>query len=151
MKVLVAIDGSPHSEIVLRWVRTASWPPGARFLLISVSPVTANAYAAVEPGGGKFLDDLQREDIVARHEGVDDAKRELQRAGLRVESRVGVGDPRDLILRTAESERVDLIVIGSHGLSGVARLLIGSVAGHVATHAPCNVVIVRTSGASVAR
>lgn len=64
-------------------------------------------------------------------------------SGLVVETRVESGDPRVVILDEAERWKADLIVAGSHGLGGVRRLLLGSVAQHVATHAPCSVEIVR--------
>jgi nucleotide-binding universal stress UspA family protein len=59
------------------------------------------------------------------------------------------GDPREGIVHAAETERADLVVVGSHGRTGLQKLLIGSVAAHVVTHAPCSVVVVkRPRGAS---
>jgi universal stress protein A len=43
----------------------------------------------------------------------------------------------------ARREKADLIVVGSHGRSGMAKLLLGSVAAHVVSHAPCSVLVVR--------
>ena len=58
-------------------------------------------------------------------------------------SRVERGDPREGLVHAAETERADLLVVGSHGRTGLPRMLLGSVAGHVATHAPCSVVVVK--------
>ncbi len=54
-----------------------------------------------------------------------------------------VGEPFDLILDKAEEEKVDLIVVGSHGKKGVERLLLGSVSEKVARKARCSVLVVR--------
>ena len=59
--------------------------------------------------------------------------------GYKSRAAVMAGDPREAILTTAAQENVDLIVVGSHGRSGVSKLVMGSVANHVVTHAPCNV------------
>jgi len=53
------------------------------------------------------------------------------------------GNPAEEILRAAEQEPADLIVLGSRGLSAIAQLILGSVATRVARHAPCSVLIVR--------
>jgi nucleotide-binding universal stress UspA family protein len=53
------------------------------------------------------------------------------------------GEPRDVIVRYAETNGTDLIVIGSRGLGGLGKLLFGSVSSYVAHHAPCPVLIVR--------
>lgn len=74
---------------------------------------------------------------------VDRAAEIVRQSGLVVETRVESGDPRVVILDEAERWKADLIVAGSHGLGGVRRLLLGSVAQHVATHARCSVEIVR--------
>jgi nucleotide-binding universal stress UspA family protein len=55
-----------------------------------------------------------------------------------------IGDPRTLIMQTAEQHGVDLIVMGTHGRRGVSRLLLGSVAEHVARTAPCPVLLLRS-------
>ena len=53
------------------------------------------------------------------------------------------GDPGEAIVAAADSENADLIVVGSHGRSGVSRFLIGSVSDHVVRHAHCPVMVVR--------
>jgi len=56
------------------------------------------------------------------------------------------GDPRQTLLDVAQSERADLIVVGSHGRSGLAKMMLGSVSSHVVTHAPCSVLVVKQTG-----
>jgi nucleotide-binding universal stress UspA family protein len=55
------------------------------------------------------------------------------------------GDPADKILEVAENDDVDLIVIGNKGMTGAKRFLLGSVPNQVSHHAPCNVLIVKTT------
>ena len=68
---------------------------------------------------------------------------ELGDMGLPIQTEVALGDPREVILRVAQEHNADLIVVGSHGRSGIPKLLMGSVASHVVTHAPCNVLVVK--------
>jgi nucleotide-binding universal stress UspA family protein len=67
----------------------------------------------------------------------------LRAAGLAAEPRVLHGDPREVIVDCARAEGVGLVVMGSHGRTGLARLLLGSVAAYVVSHAPCDVLVVR--------
>lgn len=55
------------------------------------------------------------------------------------------GDPADKILEVAENDDVDLIVVGNKGMTGAKRFLLGSVPNQVSHHAPCNVLIVKTT------
>ena len=68
----------------------------------------------------------------------------LRAAGHDVETAVREGDPRSVIVDQAEEWSADLIVMGSHGYTGLKRLLLGSVAQHVVSHAPCSVEVVRS-------
>jgi nucleotide-binding universal stress UspA family protein len=56
---------------------------------------------------------------------------------------IEAGDPADVICRTAERLGSDVIVVGSHGRTGLGRLFLGSVSEHVVRHAPCPVLVVR--------
>jgi nucleotide-binding universal stress UspA family protein len=63
--------------------------------------------------------------------------------GARVETQVMEGDPVDMILRAAEETQSDVIVMGTHGRTGLGRLLLGSVAESVIRKAPCPVLSVK--------
>jgi nucleotide-binding universal stress UspA family protein len=67
----------------------------------------------------------------------------VRASGLTVETAVRRGDPRSVILDEAKEWDADLIVVGSHGYTGIKRLLLGSVAQSVVSHAPCSVEVVR--------
>jgi nucleotide-binding universal stress UspA family protein len=108
-----------------------------------LSSVTLPASAYVANLGGMetgiWLDELTRycQEVVSRAEEL------LRASGLTVESRVLQGDPRETLVEEAREQHADLIVVGSHGRTGLERLVMGSVASHVVTHAPCSVLVVR--------
>lgn len=110
---------------------------GASLLVVSV----------IDPGtllrpGGRYS---------ARMDQVRDRREQLARTlvargreeGVEVSFLVWEGDPGDMIVTAAESERADLIVVGSHGRGAVGRFFIGSVSEHVVRHAACPVLVVR--------
>ncbi len=70
-----------------------------------------------------------------------------RRAGRPARSRVLSGDPAGEIVRHAREERCDLLVVGTHGRTGIPRLALGSVAERVARRSPCPVLVVHDHGA----
>jgi universal stress protein A len=70
------------------------------------------------------------------------------REHVQVTQRLEAGDVDSVILQVAKAERYDLIVMGTHGRTGLAHLLMGSVAENVVRHAPCPVLTVRHPGAA---
>ena len=67
------------------------------------------------------------------------------RPGVEVETHAREGDPADAILDVAEEKDADLIVVGNKGMTGAKRFLLGSVPNKVSHHAPCSVMIIRTT------
>ena len=76
---------------------------------------------------------------------------ELGQRGTKASWRVQVGVPFEEIVKIAEEERVDMIVLGTHGRGGVNRLLMGSVADRVIRLAPCPVLTVRGTKSEAGR
>ncbi len=69
----------------------------------------------------------------------------VREAGVEVEAFARQGDPADAILDVAEETDADLIVVGNKGMTGAKRFLLGSVPNKVSHHAPCSVLIIRTT------
>lgn len=65
--------------------------------------------------------------------------------GVEVQTHPVEGDPAEAILNVAEETKADLIVVGNKGMTGARRFLLGSVPNKVSHHAPCSVIIVRTT------
>jgi nucleotide-binding universal stress UspA family protein len=77
---------------------------------------------------------------------LDAAREQATRAGVtEVETFARQGDAADAILDVAEEQRSDLIVVGNRGMTGAKRFLLGSVPNKISHHAPCSVLIVRTT------
>jgi nucleotide-binding universal stress UspA family protein len=83
-----------------------------------------------------------REDVA---ETLEQASTAMREAGVDVETHAREGDPADAILDVAEEENADLIVVGNKGMTGAKRFLLGSVPNKISHHAPCSVMIIRTT------
>lgn len=144
MKILVGVDDSPCSKAALELVKTIRWPAGTHVNVVSAVPLPAPIYtdayvpAAIDTWGEVMaLQRKQYEELVSRVE------KDLGGAGLKTSAEVLDGDPREAIVDAAKRENVDLIVVGSHGRTGLDKMLMGSVSSHVVNHAPCSVLVVR--------
>jgi nucleotide-binding universal stress UspA family protein len=142
MKILIGIDGSDCSRAAVEFVRRLTWPAGTRVLVASAVQPMVLAYTElyVTPASEELL----QEERKSCEERVSLAEHDLRDAGLGTESRVLEGDPRETLVQLAKAEKVDLVVVGSHGRSGLAKFFLGSVASHVVTHAPCSVMVVKS-------
>jgi nucleotide-binding universal stress UspA family protein len=141
MKIIIGVDDSTCSKAAIRYVARAPWPRGSRFIVVS-------AAAPILAGPGEFVSPVAIEHVLAEHEEryrkiAGKAAAELRKAGLSVDTRVVRGDPRSMLEEEARKKRADLIVIGSHGWTGIKKILLGSVASHVVSHAPCSVLVVK--------
>ncbi len=65
--------------------------------------------------------------------------------GVETETHSVEGDPADALLDVAEEQKADLIVVGNKGMTGASRFVLGSVPNKVSHHAPCSVMIIRTT------
>jgi nucleotide-binding universal stress UspA family protein len=143
MKILLAIDDSPYSEAAVEAVASMTWPPDTTVRVLSaVEPFVPPATELWYDAGGSL--ERARQEITTQYEELTARRAErLQARGLKAEAVVRDGDPRSVIVDEAKDWSADLIVVGSHGRTGLARLLLGSVAQSVVSHAPCSVWIVR--------
>lgn len=83
-----------------------------------------------------------REDVDAL---LTEASERAAGAGVKAQVHARQGDPADAILDVAEETHADLIVVGNKGMTGAKRFLLGSVPNKISHHAPCSVLIIRTS------
>ncbi|HUO41743.1 MAG TPA: universal stress protein [Methylomirabilota bacterium] len=141
-RILVAVDGSPFAERALAQAVDLSRKYGARLLIVHV--VLRRFYAVTPSEAGVlattvFVKEMESEGkkIIAKSEEV------VKAAGVTYESKLVQGVPADEIVRIAQAEKVDLIVIGSRGLTEVRAFLLGSVSDKVTHHAKCPILIVK--------
>jgi nucleotide-binding universal stress UspA family protein len=145
MKVLLAIDGSPHSHAALVEFASRPWPRGTEVQILTVVhssiPLLLDpAFLAAAAHMEQTLD--RRRDAPA----LVDAAASIVRAAdsnISVTTKIVDGVPKDAIVEEARSWGADLIVLGSHGYGRVRRVLLGSVAAAVVATAPCSVQVVR--------
>jgi nucleotide-binding universal stress UspA family protein len=143
MKILLAIDESIHSRAAADFVGSMRWPLDAEILVLSVASPMVVAHSLVDAGSLSALRAAEEDNVQDHQELVSGVERELRDHGYAARARVMSGDAREAILETARLEGVDLIVVGSHGRTGLGKLLVGSVASDVVTHAPCSVLVVK--------
>jgi nucleotide-binding universal stress UspA family protein len=147
MNLLLAIDDSYYSELALREVASRPWPNPTTVKILSVAyflgvPV-AGIPNASEPAPVAAMFEARTDLLESTNQLIQRAAEQLAREDIRVETLVREGDPGSEIIQEAESWPADLIVVGSHGHQGLKRLLLGSVAHYVTSHAPCSIEIVR--------
>ena len=143
MKIVIGLDRSPCSRAALDYLRTLSRREGARVIVVSAVRTPVLAYSEVYVPAMGLDEEAMQEQMRASQELVSEAEKKLRLAGLTTEARVIRGDPGEAIVKVARTEGADLVVVGSHGRTGIAKLFLGSVASHVVTHAPCSVLVVK--------
>ena len=141
MKLLVAVDNSEHSKAALDEVRRLSWPSGTTVTLLSVVRTDVYVYADFYAPAVAQIESLVIEDRKRAEEFLAEQARTL--APLAVQTRVEHGDPRLLVVDVAREIGADWVIVGSHGRRGFQKLVLGSVASHVVSHAPCSVLVVK--------
>jgi nucleotide-binding universal stress UspA family protein len=143
MKIVLAVDGSPYSAEAAEGVAARPWPKGTVIRVLSaVEDVTPPAAELWYDAGGSL--EVARQELMTRAELLTAQIAESLRAsGLTAEAAVRHGDARSVIVDEAKEWDADLIVLGSHGYTGLKRWLLGSVSQSVVSHAPCSVEVVR--------
>lgn len=135
MKILLACDASEHSKAVVSETINSPWPVPSRFKVISVVD-------------NSFLLQASKAKLVESAEAVVKSSTERLKEGLgsqdMVEGQVIHGHPKSEIIKIAESWPCDLVIVGSRGLKGFKRHMLGSVSSAVLSTVTCSVRIART-------
>lgn len=143
MKILLAVDGSEYSAVAAEAVAARPWPPGTTVRVLSAVERVVPPAAEVWYDAGGSLEQARQELTTRADQLTAGVAERLRAAGLTAETAVRDGDPRSVIVDEAREWGADLIVLGSHGYTGLRRWLLGSVAQSVVGHAPCSVEVVR--------
>jgi universal stress protein A len=139
-KILCPTDFSPYTDAALKYASALAAESGATLYIAHVDELR-EASAALGEAGLTYAATLSLEDRSEVHQRLEAVKPTNSRVVC--EHRYLEGGPIHEIVAFAEREHVDLIVMGSHGRTGLSRLLMGSVAEGVARRAPCPVLIVK--------
>jgi nucleotide-binding universal stress UspA family protein len=136
-RILVGVDGSEGSRRAALYARDLARVTHAHLTLLHViEPLPSGPLTAFE----EPLTEYYAKQMKWATDYLDELAREID---VRAEEVVEMGRPSDVICREAHERHADLIVVGSHGLSPGARLLLGSVGSRVAANASTSVTIVR--------
>lgn len=142
-RILHASDFSPASRPAFRRALDLARANRARLTLVHVYstyiPMMGEGYVGSAQVYDKMIADI-RTDAQRR---LDRLVTQARKNGVRAKGLLLDGIPHDRIVRAARSTRADLIVLGTHGRTGLGRLFLGSVAARVVTLAPCPVLTVR--------
>jgi nucleotide-binding universal stress UspA family protein len=140
MKILLAVDGSSYTKKMLAYLTTHEevFSPQNEFTLFTAqAPLPPRARAAVgaDIANGYYADEVEK--VTAP------VVKFLKRHGIEAKIISKVGAPGELIAKTAEAGRFDLVMMGSHGHSALGNLVMGSVATQVIAHCKVPVLLVR--------
>lgn len=134
-RILVALDGSEHGDAALEQAIQLGKLCGGKLYALNVVDLYTGTMA-VAP-------DLEEELCKEAWKIVHGAQEKVQAAGLECETIVHMGaQPHQFVINEARERDCDLIVLGTHGRTGLRKVLVGSVAERVIGHAPCPVLVV---------
>jgi nucleotide-binding universal stress UspA family protein len=144
-RIVVGTDGSETAAEAVRQAIDLARLSGATLSIVSAySPVPQRR---VKGESASAPADIQYE--IGPREDVnlilDAAAADARKDGIEVQTHPVEADPAEAILNVAEQTNADLIVVGNKGMTGARRYLLGSVPNNVSHHAPCSVIIVRTT------
>jgi nucleotide-binding universal stress UspA family protein len=142
MKIVMGIDDAPCSLAALNYLESMPWARKAEWRLLSVVQVPTMVYEIPGVAGAEAMEAMEAQKTV-QQEWLAGKNRLLRENGIQSQAIVDEGDARTSLIQAVRDERADLLVVGSHGRTGITRLLLGSVAGYVVAHAPCSVLVVK--------
>ncbi len=134
LRILAAVDGSAFSDAAIAALQARNWPANAEIRLLHV---VESDWPAFTPESEKIFEEVGQH-MLQRY-----ANR-LAPLHHTVEQAIRYGKPRKVVLEEAAAWDTDVLFVGAKGMSGVERLLLGSVSSAVASRATCTVEIVRS-------
>ena len=149
MKILLAYDGSPGADAAAQELLQPNWPAGTQVRIVSVVewPVALEPPFPVDYPGPAVqairaaLTAQTRKSLERAREAV------ASRGDLDVTTDLREGSPKQALLEAIEKWQPNLVVAGSTGKTGLRKLLLGSVCHALVTHAPCSVLVVKSTTA----
>jgi nucleotide-binding universal stress UspA family protein len=136
-RMLVPLDGSRLAEGILPHVQELAKSLAAELVLLRV------AFAHAFPGGDPIQ--AQVTAVQEAEDYVSGLAHTLQQEGVRTEAKVRYGDPVEEILDHVARDHIDLIAMATHGRTGLARVVLGSVAENVLRQTPVPMLLVRAT------
>ena len=143
-RILFASDFSKASGRALAVALSLAKATGAAVcilhVIVPITPLVPEQYL-----NAALLDEIDAQARKTSQRHLTKLVAKAGKAGIRATSLLIEGDPADEITRVARSKRADLLVLGTHGRTGLAKFFVGSVAGRVIATASCPVVTARSA------
>lgn len=133
--ILLCIDGSRYSHAAAKHAISFSKSYGSDLAAISTVDITDEFFAEAPELHDK---------LVEKHKGIlEELRKEGEASGIKIKTFIREGDPSSKILELARTRNTGMIFMGSHGRTGIRRLLMGSVTEKVVGYSSCPVMVVR--------
>lgn len=144
-KILVGTDGSATAAEAIRHAARLAKAMGADLHLISAynAPDPKQLSRWVQEAGQEFVGLITG--TTAAETAIEKGQQTAKEEGVKAEARFLEGDPGEVLITAAETDDIDLLIVGNKGMTGAKRFLLGSVPHKVSHHAPCDVLIVHTT------
>jgi len=142
-KILVHLDGSKVAEGVLPHAKALAYSEGAELVLLTVAANPVMDFAFSDPGLAQSAV-LEQEERSKTY--ITEIEEQLRSAGFKTSTVLRVGSVAEVILEVAEELQVDAIAMSTHGRTGPARWLLGSIAERVVHSSKVPVLLIRANG-----
>ena len=139
-KILFPIDFASNFETLVPWVETFAAKFDATVYILFVAQDLAHFASFYVPHGN--IEDFQQQAIDSAKKRMAAVVEEFSQKFPKLETRVELGAPAEKILAFVEKEKIDMIIMGAHGRTGLERAIFGSVANKVVKSASCPVLTV---------
>jgi nucleotide-binding universal stress UspA family protein len=152
-KILVPLDGSQFAQCALDHVRTISKGCHVSEIILFrvVEPVAAKDLAPLAQARGNLYSQVENAIKAEASDYIRDMTRRLKEEGLSVRGETAEGKADEEIIDYAKKNRIDLIIMSSHGKSGLSRWTLGSIADRVIHYSTVPVLLVATPGCRIAQ
>lgn len=134
--ILLATDGSEYSDVATEQVLKVALAHNSELKIVSVFDTSDNFYNELPGAVERMMEHAQ--------ENVEVVRKRAEQMGLKTEAFISEGEPHEQIVELAEELKADVICMGSHGRTGLERILMGSVTEKVIEKAKCPVLVVKS-------
>jgi nucleotide-binding universal stress UspA family protein len=143
-KILVAVDGSESSLNATDYAIEMAKKDGAQVIALTVNRIPLSSYGLTTPQD-ELKQPKEREEMLESKQWFDNLKQNASQNNIQLKTEIinSQMSVEGTIVEYAESEGIDLIIMGTKGSSGLKKMLLGSVASGVVSYATCPVMVVR--------